>query len=261
MPLFDKFRQYLEREQGVALATVISGPRGVGSKMLLTRDGLVEDDFQNRALAEQVEADLRRLLTEEQPYALLYQASGEEWEVFMDVYPPLPQVVIVGATDTAIVLTTFAKALGYSVIVTDARGAFARSERFPDADQVIKGWPQDVLPGLRLDEATYVVLLSHDPKFDEPTLECALPSAAPYIGAIGSRKTQRERFDRLREQGYTEEQLSRIHGPVGLDLGGRSPAEIALAIIAQITAVRYKKEAPFVVNTLQVAQSSQDFHL
>jgi xanthine dehydrogenase accessory factor len=256
MSLFDTFRICLERERGVALATVIAGPRGVGSKMLLTQDGLVEEDFKNRALADHVKGDLQRLLAEGRPDALRYGIGVEEWEVFMDVYPPLPQVVIVGATDTAIVLATFAKALGYSVIVTDARAAFARSERFPDAHQVIKGWPQDVLPVLRLDEATYVVLLSHDPKFDEPTLKSVLPSAVPYIGAIGSRKTQSERYARLRKEGYSEEQLGRIRGPVGLDLGGRSPAEIALAIIAEITAVRYQKEGPFVRNTLQVAQSS-----
>lgn len=258
MPLFDKFRQCVESQSGVALATVIAGPSGIGSKMLLTRDGIVEHDFPNPDLADRVESDLHRFLKEEQPDAVLYKIASDNWEIFIDVYAPLLQIVVVGATDVAVALATFGKTLGYGVIVTDARAAFARAERFPDADQVIKGWPQDVLPALRLDEATYVVLLSHDPKFDEPTLQCVLPSVVPYIGAIGSRKTQRERFARLREEGYSEDQLSRIHGPVGLDLGGRSPAETALAIIAEITAVRYQREAQFMRNKLELAHSSQN---
>jgi xanthine dehydrogenase accessory factor len=135
--------------------------------------------------------------------------------------------------------------LGYRVIVTDARGAFAVPERYPDADRVIKGWPQDVLPTLRMDDATYVVLLSHDPKFDEPTLHHVLSTGVSYVGAIGSRKTQQERFERLRAEGYTDAQLSRVHGPVGLDLGGRSAEETALAIMAEITAVRHGRSGGF----------------
>jgi xanthine dehydrogenase accessory factor len=121
---------------------------------------------------------------------------------------------------------------------------------------VIKGWPQDVLPNLRLGESTYVVLLSHDPKFDEPTLQHVLPSRVSYIGAIGSRKTQQERFQRLREQGYSEEQLARLYGPVGLDLGGRSNEETALAILAEITAVRHGKQGGFMRRKLESAAGS-----
>jgi xanthine dehydrogenase accessory factor len=131
------------------------------------------------------------------------------------------------------------------VIITDARAAFAAPERFPDADRVIKGWPQEVLPTLRLDSSTYVVLLSHDPKFDEPTLEHVLPSDVRYIGAIGSRKTQQQRSDRLREAGFGEDQLERIYGPVGLDIGARSVEETALAILAEVTAVRYGRDGGF----------------
>ncbi|HEX6506574.1 MAG TPA: XdhC family protein, partial [Chloroflexota bacterium] len=184
-------------------------------------------------------------LRDEAAGTVSYQRPEGACEVFFDVYPAPPQLVIVGAGHVAVPLARFGKELGYRVVVTDARAAFARPERFPEADQVLKGWPQDVLPALDLGESTYVVLLSHDLKFDEPTLDHVLPSAVRYIGAIGSRKTQRSRFERLRLQGYTENQLGRLFGPVGLDIGGRTPEETAIAILAEITAVRRGRPGGF----------------
>jgi len=166
-------------------------------------------------------------------------ADGVERTVFFDVYVPPPRLIVVGAVQTAQSLARFAKELGYRVIITDARATFATEERFPEADEVIKGWPQDVLPNFRMDESTYIVLLSHDPKFDEPTLEYVLPRPVKYIGAIGSRRTQATRREKLLSQGYTPEQVAKIHGPVGLDLGGKAAEEVALSIIAEMTAVRY----------------------
>ena len=238
MPLFDQFRRYLADEIPIAVATVVAGPDGLGSKLLVQADGSTEGTLRSQDLVERVARDGVRLLREEVPDTLVYTLARETYEVFIDVFPAPPSLLIVGATHTAIPLSHFARALGYRVTVVDARGAFAVPERFPDADRVIKGWPQDVLPQLRLDDATFVVLLSHDPKFDEPTLHQVLPSGVRYIGAIGSRKTQRERFERLRAEGFTEEQLGRIYGPVGLDLGGRTAEETALAIL-EVTAVRY----------------------
>lgn len=245
MTLYDTFRRYIADEVPVALTTLVAGPGNVGAKLLVRADGSAEGRLGTPELACRVAGDAVRLLREEQPDTIRYELTDGTYEVFIDVYPVLPQLLIVGATHTAIPLSHFAKQLGYRVIVTDARGAFAVPERFPDADRVIKGWPQDVLPTLRLDEATWVVLLSHDPKFDEPTLQQVLPSAVRYIGAIGSRRTQQQRRERLRAAGFNEEQLARIYGPVGLDLGGRSAEETALAILAEITAVRYGKEAGF----------------
>jgi xanthine dehydrogenase accessory factor len=140
---------------------------------------------------------------------------------------------------TAIPLHRLAKELGYYVAVVDARGALATAERFPHADLVRVDWPDDAMRDLGLDSATSVVVLTHDPKFDEPALLAALASNARYIGAIGSRGTHQARLDSLRAQGVTEEQIARIHAPIGLDLGGRTPAEIALAVLAEIVAVRY----------------------
>jgi xanthine dehydrogenase accessory factor len=245
MTLYDQFRKCLSDEVAVALATLIAGPEGLGTKMLVHADGTAEGRLGPPELACRVAGDAMKLLREERPESVAYDLPEGRFDVFIDVFPVLPQVLIIGATHTAIPLSMFAKALGYRVIVSDARAAFARAERFPQADRVIKGWPQDVLPDVRLDESTYVVLLSHDPKFDEPTLRHVIPTAVRYIGAIGSRKTQQQRFERLRAEGFGEEQLARIYGPIGLDIGGRTAEETALAIMAEITAVRYGKEGRF----------------
>jgi xanthine dehydrogenase accessory factor len=245
MSLYDKFRRCLADEIPVALATIVDGPSEVGAKMLVFADGLAEGRLGSPELACKVAGDAMRLLREERPETVHYDLADASYDVFVDVYPVLPQLIIVGATHTAIPLSHFARSLGYKVVVTDARGAFAVPERFPDADRVIKGWPQDVLPTLRLDDATYVVLLSHDQKFDEPTLQHVLPSSVRYIGAIGSKRTQQQRFDRLRSEGFTDDQLRLIYGPVGLDLGARSVEETALAIMAEVTAVRYGKQGGF----------------
>ncbi len=250
MSLYETLRQHIAGESPVALATVVAG-EGLGSKMLVYPNGSMDGGIGTPELSSQVAGDAMRLLREEAPDTVLYELPGGDVDVFIDVFPAPAQLIIVGATHTAIPLSRFAKDLGYRVIVTDARGAFALEDRFPAADSVIKGWPQDVFPQLHLNENTYVVLLSHDPKFDEPTLAHVLPSPVPYIGAIGSRNTQRQRFDRLREQGFPEDQLARIYGPVGLDLGGRSVEETALAILAEVTAVRRGREGGFMRNRLR----------
>lgn len=255
MSLYDRYRQLIDDEIPFALLTVIAGPEGVGRKLLVQLDGSVEGGIQPPELQAAVRPDAVELLRQEQSEVRNYTLPGGVFSVFIESYPAPHQIVIVGAAHAAGPLARFARALGYCVIVTDARAAFAVPERFPDADQVIKGWPQDVLPGIRFDASTYLVLLSHDPKFDEPTLQHVLPTSIAYIGAIGSRKTQRERFQRLREQGFSEEQLAKIYGPVGLDLGGRSTEETALAILAEITAVRYGKQGGFMRKKLEGMRS------
>jgi xanthine dehydrogenase accessory factor len=137
-----------------------------------------------------------------------------------------------------------AKPLGYRTVVADGREGFLTRERFPTADALILGWPADVFTRVGIDSATCICLLTHDPKFDEPALDIALRSPAVYVGAIGSRKTQQVRRERLRAAGFTEAEVARLHGPIGLDLGGREPAEIALASLAEISAVRHKRPVP-----------------
>jgi xanthine dehydrogenase accessory factor len=148
-------------------------------------------------------------------------------------------LIIVGAIHIAIPLHRLAKLMGYRVTVVDARAKFASKDRFPEADELIVAWPDEAMAKLALDGSTYVVILTHDPKFDLPALRSVLGKEVGYIGAIGSRKTNQNRFDALRSEGFTEEQLSKVHGPIGLDLGSRGAEETALGILAEITAVRF----------------------
>jgi xanthine dehydrogenase accessory factor len=175
---------------------------------------------------------------------LLERAPGtdqplREGDWFIEPHGRAPHMIIVGAIHIAIPLHRLAKLMGYRVTVVDARAKFATAERFPEADEIINAWPDEALAGITLDRSTYVVILTHDPKFDLPALRSVVGHDVRYIGAIGSRKTNQNRFDELRTEGFTDEQLSRVHGPIGLDLGGRGAEETALAIMAEVTAVRY----------------------
>ena len=165
-------------------------------------------------------------------------ARIEDRHVFIEAFPVPPRLVIVGATEVARSLVGLAKALGYERIVIDARTAFATRERFPDVDRLLTDWPDEAFEKIDLGPNDAVAILSHDPKFDEPAIVEALKRGARYVGAIGSRRTQADRRRRLLEAGLTEDQLGQIRGPIGLDLGGREPAETALAILAEIVSVR-----------------------
>ena len=149
------------------------------------------------------------------------------------------QLIIIGAIHIAIPLHRLAKVMGYRVTVIDARAKFATRERFPEADELIVAWPDEAMAKIRLDASTYVVILTHDPKFDLPALRSVLGKEVGYIGAIGSRKTNQNRFDKLRAEGFTQEQIARVHGPIGLDLGSRGAEETALGIMAEVTAERF----------------------
>jgi xanthine dehydrogenase accessory factor len=157
-----------------------------------------------------------------------------EGRAFFTVYVPAPQLVITGAVHISQALAPIAKLLGYDVTIVDPRTAFASPERFPDV-KVIAEWPDQALPPLGIDRYTAFVALTHDPKIDDPALIHALSRECFYIGALGSRKTHARRVDRLRQQGLSEADVSRVHAPIGLDIGAVSPAEIAVAIMAQIT--------------------------
>jgi xanthine dehydrogenase accessory factor len=167
------------------------------------------------------------------------QLARIDGDWFVEPLPRPAHLVIVGAIHIAIPLHRLAKLMGYRVTVVDARSKFASKERFPEADELIVSWPDEAMSKLILDSSTYVVILTHDPKFDLPALRSVLGKEVGYIGAIGSRKTNQNRFDALREEGFTDEQLARVHGPIGLDLGGRGAEETALGILAEITATRF----------------------
>ena len=158
--------------------------------------------------------------------------------VFADVFGPPPRLLVLGAVDTAEALCRAAKQLGWRTIVADARGRFATPERIPSADELLVAWPEDALAQVQPDHATAVVVLTHDEKFDLPALLGTLETDAFYVGALGSRRNQEKRRERLLEAGVSEDALERIHGPAGLDLGAHTPEETALSILGEILAVR-----------------------
>src|SRR5436305_6196764 len=167
------------------------------------------------------------------------EQARRDGDVFIEQLRRPAHLVIIGAIHIEIPLHRLAKLMGYRVTVVDARAKFATKERFPEADELIVAWPDEAIGKLAIDSSTYVVILTHDPKFDLPALRSVLKKDAGYVGAIGSRKTNQNRFDALRREGFIEEELARVHGPIGLDLGSRGAAETALGILAEITAERF----------------------
>src|SRR5690606_26405212 len=200
-----------------------------GSKRLLDPQAEPQDP-----LAAAAEAALRADRSGE------HETDGQRY--FLQVYNPPLRLVLVGAVHIAQAMVPMAKLAGYDVTVVDPRSAFVTEERFPEVQRLAL-WPKQALQTLAPDARTAVVTLSHDPKIDDPALIAALSSDAFYVGALGSRRTHAGRLQRLAEQGLTAEQLERIHAPVGLAIGARTPAEIAVSVLAQITAV-LRQEKP-----------------
>ncbi|MBJ7005101.1 MULTISPECIES: XdhC family protein [Streptomyces] len=169
--------------------------------------------------------------------------AGEERRddvaVFVESFAPPPRMLVFGAIDFASAVARIGKFLGYHVTVCDARPVFATRRRFPDADELVVDWPHRYLESTEVDENTVICVLTHDPKFDVPLLQRALRTPARYIGAMGSRRTHEDRLRRLREEGMTEAELSRLSAPIGLDLGARTPEETAVAIMAEVIALRW----------------------
>ncbi len=167
------------------------------------------------------------------------ELARRDGDVFIEPFRRPAHLVIIGAIHIAIPLHRLARLMGYRITVVDARAKFATRERFPEADELIVAWPDEAMSKIPVDNSTYVVILTHDPKFDLPALRSVLKRDAGYIGAIGSRKTNQNRFDALRKEGFTEDELAKVHGPIGLDLGSRGAEETALGILAEITAARF----------------------
>jgi len=232
----------LDAGQACGSATIVQGA-GAGRKLALLPDRMLGslgsetfDLLVRQSLRDTLEAE--RSITS----TIMDPETGEEIEVFFEVFPAPPVLLIFGAVHVAQALTKLGKLLGFRVIVSDARAKLATSERFPEADQIIQAWPDDTLSQLELPPSTYVAILTHDPKFDEPALLGAIETHARYIGAVGSRKTNANRRERLIEAGLSEESLARIRGPIGLDIGAETPEEMAVSIMAEIIAVRHQRE-------------------
>lgn len=204
-------------------------------ELVVTADGRLQgtlgDANIDAALVDAATAALRRGLSE------TIELGGRS--LFIETYPVRPRLVVVGGVEVARSLVRLAHELGFETVVVDGRPAFATAARFPDVDRLIVGWPDEVAEEIGLGPNDAVAVLSHDVKFDEPAIVEALRRGCRYVGAVGSRKTQADRRARLLEAGVSPDRLAELHGPVGLDLGGRAPAETALAILAEIVAERY----------------------
>ncbi len=239
--LFEALVARVEAGEPVALSVVVAGSQGsgIGESALLTQSGPLPEFDTSRLTphAPRIARHAREMLAARAERGAIFEV-GPDVEVFVEPFLPPPVLLIVGGVHTAIPLTRFAKELGFRVVVVDPRAKFANRERFPEADEVRLEWPDEAFEQLAVDDATYVVLLTHDPKIDEPTLAAALQTKAAYIGAIGSRGTHAARFERMARWGVGAEQLQRVYGPIGLDLGGRTPEETALSIIAEVVAVK-----------------------
>src|SRR2546421_744971 len=229
-------KAWLESGDSVALATVIStwgsAPPPAGRRVVLRTD--VGEARGARQLLPPADPKATELLDRENPV----RQDG----VFLEPFPRPPELYIFGGSHVAIPLTRLASALGFRVTVVDARSKFSDRDRFPEARRVVHAWPDEVLKELPMDGSTYVVILTHDPKFDDPTITAALRGRPRYIGAIGSKKTHRERVARLTAAGGDPRSRTRGHAPSGLDLGAQTAEETALAILSQMVAVRHGKQ-------------------
>jgi xanthine dehydrogenase accessory factor len=226
-----ELKQQIEREEPFALVTVVKAEKDVGAKFPVFPGGDAPEAADGRVIGDAQEL-LSRRASEIRTY------SDPELEVFIESFLPPVTLVIVGGVHVGIPLVRFARELGLRTIVVDPRAKFANRERFPEADQVINEWPDEALSRLKIGRSSAIVLLTHDPKIDEPALASALETGAFYIGAIGSRKTQAERLERMAKLGVDAERLRRVYAPIGLDIGGGSAEEIALSIIAEVVAVK-----------------------
>ncbi|MEO0564382.1 MAG: XdhC/CoxI family protein [Chloroflexota bacterium] len=177
--------------------------------------------------------DLLRLVTEMPDMTEIFYSA--ERDIFYQRVLPPPHLVIVGGNHIAVALSKMGGVLGWHITLIDPRTTFANPERFPNVRHIVNQYPQDALPSLHLDPQTAVVILSHDPKLDDPALACALTSEVGYIGVLGSKRTQAHRRERLRESGFTTADIDRIHGPIGLPIGAITPEQIALSILTEIT--------------------------
>ena len=233
-----RLEQALADRVPVAIATVVRGGQ-VGAKLLILPEETV-GSLGDTTLDAAVQIHAPALLAAERSETRPYHVAGhdEPVEVFIETFPPPPTLLIFGAVHVAQPLSRFAKALGFDVIVSDARAKLATTERFPDADRIIQGWPDETLEQIEILPNTYVAILSHDPKFDEPALIGTLGTPAAYIGAIGSRSTNEDRRRRLAAAGMSPEQIARMRAPIGLDIGAATPEEMAISILGEIIALR-----------------------
>jgi xanthine dehydrogenase accessory factor len=220
----DPLAKAIEEERPVARVVPVSGPNA-GAERLVFADDEVSDEI-GRTAQELLAAGETSLVQ-----------VGED-EVFVDSFAPRPNMYVFGAVDHAAAVAEIGRFLGYRVTVCDARAKFVTPERFPEADELVVEWPDRFLERSPVDERTAICVLTHDHKFDIPALKAALATNAGYIGAMGSRRTTEQRVELLRAEGVSDDDLTRIHAPIGLRIGARTPQEVAVAVAAQLIEVQ-----------------------
>ncbi len=228
-------------DQPVAVTTTIDGSGSTGARRVVWPDrsaGSLGTDELDSAVDDEAREILSQGATGERTFGRRGERHQADITVFVHALTSAPRMLVFGAIDFAGALTRLGKFLGYRVTICDARATFATSKRFPYADDVVVDWPHRYLEGQDLDQRTAICVLTHDPKFDIPLLTVALRSPAGYIGALGSRRTHDDRMKLLREQGLSDPELARLRSPIGLDIGGHTPQETAVSIVAELIQLR-----------------------
>jgi xanthine dehydrogenase accessory factor len=236
--IYPAVKTCIEKNELAVVATVIAGA-GMGNKLMMWADGRALGSLGSAELDGQACEWLSHQIAIQESSWTSFTAAGQAVDVFADVFAPVSRMMVIGAVHIAIPLVTLAKTLGYYTIVIDPREAFATRERFPHADELLTEWTSDALEKLHPDEGTYIAVLSHDEKLDNPALAVALKSPARYVGVLGTRKKIPNRFAALRELGVTDEQLSHLRAPIGMNMGAVSPEEIALSILAEMVSAKH----------------------
>ena len=232
----------VDADAPVAAATIVEGSEQAGTSVVVWSDR-VEGSFGVEGLDVAVVDDARGMLAQGISGRRHYGPGGERRRddvgVFVEAFAPRPRMLVFGAIDFASAVARMGRFLGFQVTVCDAREVFATRARFPEADEIVVEWPHRYLQATDVDERTVICVLTHDPKFDVPVLVEALRTEAAFIGVMGSRRTHEDRLGRLRDEGVAEAELARLHSPIGLDLGGRTPEETAVSIAAEIVQQRW----------------------
>ncbi len=236
--LFEALRSIIENEEQAVAVTILRGPHEIlGCELLFHEDGQITgtlgntwDEIVLKHAHETLSTGISRRA-----------ALNEDVEIFLEAILPSPTLIIVGGVHIAISLTSLAKTLGYRTIVIDPRKAWGNKERFSNVDKLIQAWPDDAFEQVKVTRSTAIVMLTHDPKLDDPACKFALNSSAFYVGALGSKTTNAKRRQRLLNDDVSEAQLSRLHAPIGLDIGAQTPEEIALAVMAEVVNAHRKQ--------------------
>ncbi|MDQ1455792.1 MAG: xanthine dehydrogenase accessory factor [Actinomycetota bacterium] len=248
MSRYDELRDALRAGEPVALATVVEGAN-LGAKLLVKPDGRASgslgDANLDRVVARDARGELEAGLTSTRHYGAHGEARERDVSVFIESFALPPRMIIFGAVDFTAALAKVAKVLGHRVTVCDARAVFATVLRFPMADEVVNDWPDRYLAkvGDELGPRDAICVLTHDHKFDVPAIAAAVKTEVGYLGAMGSRRTHDQRTVRLREAGLTDGEIARVMSPIGLDIGARTPEETAVAVCAEVIALRTGRRA------------------